>query len=207
MLKIPVTCLPLLCLLTACSPENEQVTQEQIETKPVADALDTIANTRKDALKIDKHPVSLPLPQPVLELLTQHYPGWEQPTLAATAQQHAPADGQGPTLVRGDFNGDNRQDYVLQLQQKNNVILVVVLDAANGNWELAELKRDVLFNDRNTLKSLYYVYLVPKGEELRPSGTSAPAHAPADAPGVGMEDSHTVYLYQNGRFIAIRLKD
>jgi hypothetical protein len=46
--------LPLVLLLAcSCGPKNEEVTQEQVETQQPHEALDSIANTRKDGVKTD----------------------------------------------------------------------------------------------------------------------------------------------------------
>ncbi|WP_347158450.1 hypothetical protein [Pontibacter chitinilyticus] len=210
MKKISITGWAMLLLAaTACSPKNEEVTNEQIETGSKAQALDTISNMRKDAVKTDENNTSptLPMPQPVMQLLAQRYPGWQQPELTAEAQQQADNGGQSPTLVRGDYNGDSRQDYALQLQQGNKVIVVAVLDAAGGNWQVYELKQDILFNDRNKLQSLYYLYPIKKGETLDATGATEDIEAPFDAIGLGIENSKVAYLYHNGKFAAHTLAD
>ncbi|MBF9252657.1 hypothetical protein I2I11_05080 [Pontibacter sp. 172403-2] len=195
---------PLLLLLAmaACSPKNEEVTDEQIEVGADGQALDTIANTKKDALKTDEKTISptLPIAQPVLQLLEQRYPGWKQPELTAMAEQNAATGEQGPTLVHGDFNGDNRQDYALQLQQQRNLVIAAVLDAGDGSWELYELKQDKLLNEQDSLKSSYYLYLIDKGEIIENTSTAGGTAAPNDALGVGNAANHTAYLYQNGKF-------
>jgi len=62
MKNIHATCWSLLLLLAVagCSPKNEEVTDEQIETRLDGQALDTIANTKKDALKTDENNIMLP---------------------------------------------------------------------------------------------------------------------------------------------------
>lgn len=199
----------LLLAMASCSPKNEEVTDEQIETGLDGQALDTIANTKKDAVRTNQNNISptLPMPQPVLQLLAQRYPGWEQPNLTTAAIQNAANDGQGPTLVRGDFNEDNRQDYALQLQQQDKLVIAAVLDAGDGNWKVYELKQDMLFKDQGNLKSTYYLYLIEKGETLKSTSAADGIEAPYDAIGVGNENNHTAYLYQNGEFETYSLSD
>lgn len=211
MKKIPVMRWSLLLLLAmaACSPKNDEVTDEQIEVGTNGQALDTIANTKKDALRTDEQVIdpTLPMPQPVLQLLEQHYPGWQQPDLTAAAMQNAPGGIQGPTLVHGDFNGDNRQDYALQLQQQDKLVIAVVLDAGDGSWKAYELKQDMLFNDDGNLRSQYYLYLIDKGKRLKNPDSAESMEAPYEALGVGTEQNNTAYLYQNGEFKAYNLAD
>ncbi|MDX5422937.1 MAG: hypothetical protein LPK07_04735 [Hymenobacteraceae bacterium] len=190
----------LLTMMVACTPKNEEVTEEQVEVAPQREALDSIADTRKDALRTDENEISpnLPMPQPVMQLLTQRYPGWEQPTLTDGAIKRAQAYEQGPTVIRGDFNSDTRQDYALQLQQDKDVVILAILDGGDGNWNVYELKRDILFNERGTLKSLYYLFLTEQGEELPDSETDAAA--PHDAISVGIENKTTTYVFQENDF-------
>ena len=192
----------LLLLLAACSPKNEEVTDKQIELGTDGQALDTIANTKKDGLKTDENTISptLPISQPVLQLLTQRYPGWTQPDLTTAAKQNVADDGQGPTLVHGDFNGDNRPDYALQLQQQDKLVIAAVLDTGDGNWKVYELKQDVLLDEQGKLKSPYHLYLIEKGETLKNESAAGNLETPYEALGVGNENNQTAYLYQNEKF-------
>ncbi|WP_439879851.1 hypothetical protein ACSX1A_11800 [Pontibacter sp. MBLB2868] len=194
----------LLALAGSCSPKNEEVQDEQVEVNSPSEGLDSIAITKKDALKTDENEINptMPLPPPVLRLLSERYPGFKQPTLSAGVRAMADAHEQGPYIVRGDFNGDTRQDYALQLQQDRNVIVLAILDAGNGNWDVHELQKDILFNDRGELKSLYYLYLTEIGEEIMDPATNEVFEAPHDAVSVGIEKNTTTYVYQSGSFEA-----
>lgn len=186
----------------ACTPKNEEVKEEQVEVAPVRDALDTIASTNKDGVRTDENNITptLPMPQPVMQLLTEKYKGWEQPTLAAEATSRADQYSQGPMIVRGDFNGDANQDIALQLRQGNNVVIVAALQIDEENYELHELKRDILFNERGKLKSLYYLYHIEQGEELHNDMTNETMEAPHEAVAVGIEGDNVAYVFQNGEF-------
>ncbi|WP_162055552.1 hypothetical protein [Pontibacter pamirensis] len=186
----------------ACSPVNEEVQDEYVEVAPIPEALDTITSTRKDAVQTDENETdpTLPMPQPVMQLLTEQYEGWEKPTLAQEASAQAENYTQGPMIVRGDFNGDTYQDLALQLRQGNNVVIVAALQEDEENYELYELKRDILFNDRGTLKSLYYLYSIDQGEELHHDATNEDIEAPHDAIAVGVTGDTSVYLFQDGEF-------
>lgn len=191
------------CLMQfACTPKNEEVTEEQIEVGPAEEVIDTIANTKKDALKTDENNITpiFPLPQPVLQLLSQQYPGQQELTFTEGVLQRAEDNTQGPGIVRGDFNGDNLQDYAVQLQQNKQLVIVVAMNGANDNWQLYEIKKDILFNDRGTLKSPYLLRLTQAGTELEHQTTQKEITTPYDAVTVSLDGNDTAYLYENGKF-------
>ncbi|MFD2515027.1 hypothetical protein ACFSRY_14225 [Pontibacter locisalis] len=200
--NLKILCTFLLLLAGSCTPKNEEVKDEQVEIGPPAEALDSIADTKKDAVKTDENEISptMPLPPPVLRLLSERYPGFKQPELSEEARELAIQHDQGPFIVRGDLNADNNQDYALQLQQGKSVIIVALTDAGNGNWNVYELQRDILFNDRGKLKSLYYLYLTEAGEEFINSETNEEFEIAQDAVSVGMEGEAVTYVYTNGKF-------
>lgn len=195
-----------LCTAAACSPKNEEVTEQQVKIGPPAEALDSVADTRKDALQTDENEISptLPLPQPVLQLLAQKYPGFKQPVLSDAVKSKSADLQQGPIIVRADLTSDNQLDYALQLQQNNDLIIVALTDQGNNNWTLHELHRDILFNDRGNLKSLYYLYVTPQGEEVYSEEENQGKELKADAVTVALENSATTYVYENGGFRAYR---
>lgn len=190
-------------LIAACTPKNEEVTDEQIQVSPPAEALDSIADTEKDGLRTDENEINptLPLPQPVLQLLTQKYPGWEQPDLTNEAKLNAEAFDQGPFIVRGDFNGDAYQDYALQLQKGKEILVIGVINDSNGTWTAHELTKDILFNDRGKLKSMYYLHLSEKGSIVT-SNDNKTIVLPYEAVAVGIENKSRVYALQDGTFQA-----
>ncbi|AKD01853.1 hypothetical protein POKO110462_15555 [Pontibacter korlensis] len=198
--KLYLLVLPL-CLL-ACSPQNEEVQDEHVAVGPPAKALDTIAPPPKDAVLTDENDTSptLPLPPPVMRLLAEKYPGWEKPQIAADALQEAKEHTNSPAVARGDFDGDTRQDVALQLQQGEEIVIVAALQPQEENYKLVELKRDILFNDRGNLSSLYYLYRLAQGENLQNMETNKEFELPHDAVAVGVGGDVTVYHYQNGSF-------
>lgn len=197
------------CSLLACTPKNEEVTDEQIEVGAANEVLDTIVNTRKDAVRTDENNITptLPMPQPVIQLLTQRYPGWEEPVYTEGVREAAAAFEQGPSMVRGDFNGDTRQDYALQLQQQNEIIIVAALDGDDGNWQLQELKKDIAFNERGVLKSPYLLRLADRGADLLNPETGKEIAAPYEAIVISLQDNEVVYLFHNGAFEAYNSVD
>jgi hypothetical protein len=188
-----------LVLVLACSPKNEEVKKEQIEVSPTAEGLDSIADTKKDGVKTDENEINptLPLPQPVLQLISNRYPGFKQPTLSNSASSRAKEHDQGAFIIRGDFNTDNQQDYGLQIQYEKDVLIIAVLDAGNGNWTIHELKKDILFNDRGTLKSLYYLFITNPIEKLQIIEAKG---FPSEAISVGIEGNTTLYVYNGSEF-------
>jgi hypothetical protein len=192
----------LICAALGCTPKNEEVQEQHVEIAPPVEALDSIASTSKDALKTDENDINptLPMPQPVMQLLTKQYREWEQPTLAEETSERAQNYTQEPTLVRGDFNGDTLQDLALQLQQNDYIVVVAALQTSEGSYELQELKRDILFNDRGKLRSLYFLYRIEQGESLHNDTTNQVIEAPHDAVALGIADDIVAYLYENGEF-------
>ncbi|OKL39941.1 hypothetical protein [Pontibacter flavimaris] len=197
-----------LCLL-ACSPENEQVQDEHVQVAPPAKALDSIADTEKDAVRTDETVTdpTLPLPQPVMQLLETRYPGWKVPEIAAGAQQQATEFASGAAFARGDFDGDGRQDVALQLQQGKEVVIVAALQPQDGRYTLEELKRDILFNERGTLRSLYYLYRLPQGEQVQELHSMNEVELPHDAIAVGVGQEVNAYIYRNGAFELFSLEN
>lgn len=192
----------LLYIAVACGPKNEEMQDEQVEVAPPAEALDSIADTEKDAVVTDENDINptMPMPQPVLQLLTEKYQGWEKPTLTEEALEQAENHPQAPVIVRGDFDGDTRQDLALQLQQGDDLVIVAALQEQEGAYKLHELQRDIMFNERGTLKSLYYLYLVEQGDTLRNGEENDEIAAAHDAVAVGIEGEAVVYLYIGGTF-------
>ncbi|GHA78198.1 hypothetical protein [Pontibacter akesuensis] len=188
-----------LCLF-ACSPENEEVKDEYVDVAPQADALDSIANVPKDNVKTDENTTTptLPLPQPVMEQLTEKYPGWEKPEIAADAS--AKVSDETAAIARGDFDGDTRQDVALQFALGKELVIVAALQKEDGEFVLEELSRDILFNERGTLKSLYYLYTAEEGEDLYNYDTNQELELSNDAVSVGIDNSVMTYVYQNGSF-------
>ena len=194
--------LGLLGIAVACGPKNEEVRDEQVEVAPPAQALDSVANTRKDALKTDENDISptMPLPPPVLRRLTEEYANWKEPALTEEALELSERYLQAPMVVRGDFDGDTRQDLALQLQQGNDLVVVAALQEQEGVYKLYELKRDILFNERGTLKSPYYLYLMEQGEPLHIDEKSDEVEAEHDAVALGIEGEDVIYLFEGGTF-------
>lgn len=197
--------MPLLSCFTllSCTPKNEEVTNEQIEVGSANEVLDTIANTRKDGLQTDENNITptFPLPQPVMQLLTKRYPAWEEPAYTEVVLEQAEGNLQGPGIVRGDFNGDNLQDYALQLQQKKHVIIVAALQKTEREWQLHEIKKDVLFNERGVLKSPYLLSLTEKGTELKHLERNQEIKSPYKAVSVVLDETAVTYLYEKGKFV------
>ncbi|GAB3204234.1 hypothetical protein ABID22_002997 [Pontibacter aydingkolensis] len=194
----------LLLIAFSCSPKNEEIKDEQIALGSKEKALDSIANTEQDGVIVDDtgQDTYLPLPQPVLQLLAQKYPGYKKPMLANAARDRAAGNEQGPFLISGDFTNDTHLDHALQLQQDKNIFIVAATDTGNGSWTLHELKRDVLFNDRGTLKSLYYLQLTEPGQTLLDSESRSGFELKNNAVSVGLENDLTTYVYSDNGFKA-----
>jgi hypothetical protein len=54
------------------------------------------------------------LPDPIRRTLTQRFQGWEFPTLSPGFEA-SPGSGASPAWIAGDFDGDGRLDYAVQL--------------------------------------------------------------------------------------------
>ncbi len=196
----------ILCLL-ACSPENEEVQDEHVQVAPPQEALDSIANTAKDAVKTDENNISptFPLPPALLQQLADKYPQWQYPELMADAVQQAVEHTESPAITRGDFTGDNLQDIALQLQKGDKVMMVAAVQQQDGNYQLYELMQDIMFNERGKLKSLYYLYRIRQGEEVENPNNANKLELPHDAIAVGVGKETTMFMYQDGRFERIAL--
>ncbi|WP_187261974.1 hypothetical protein [Pontibacter beigongshangensis] len=190
-----------LLLVFACTPKSDEVTAERINPGNLpADTLLTTPTDGTATSRTDENP-ELVLPQAVISLLTQQYPGWQQPVLAEEAHEHAREKQQGPFLVKADFDGDNNQDLALQLRYREQV-LMLAFTQQDAAWQLHELQRDILFNDRGNLKSLYYLYLAEAGTTVRNTEDYQPEQTRADAIAVAIDDRATIYVYESGAFTA-----
>jgi hypothetical protein len=192
----------LLVALCGCEPKNQEVTDEQIETGSRTEVLDSIANTREDGVKTDgNEPIqTIELPPPVAASLNAMYPGWKQPALATDAKKQAENYPTGPTIVNGNFNSDTLQDYALQLQQGEEVIIVAILQDTARGWKTHELHRDKLFNEQGKPLSLYHVYLLEKGEEVQDLKTKKNLKTTNNAIVVSKGNSTQAYVHENGKF-------
>ena len=196
-------CTFLILLAFACNPKNEEVSEEQIDLSPPAAAIDSVVSVEKDGTKIDQvdQATDLPLPQPVLQLLAQKYPGYEQPSLAEGILEMYDEDAQGPYMLSGFFSNDTYLDYALQLQKDKDIYVVAVLDTSGTEkWVLHELKRDILFNDRGTLRSVYRLMLTESGQSVTDLESGEKLELKRDAISVGFEDNVTTYVYRNNKF-------
>lgn len=195
--------LAILVLASSCGPDNQEVTDEQVETGNRVEVLDSIANTRKDALRTDENELteSLPLPAGALTLLDKQYPGWQPPVLPQDKDSDSKNSLPGSTFVQGNFNNDTLTDYALQLQQGEDVVIVALLQDS-ATWEAHELKRDILFNERGKLISLYNVELVEKGTLLQDKAAQQSIKAPTDGIALRIANSPTAYIYNNKNFRA-----
>ena len=77
---------------------------------------------------------------------------------------------------------------------------MAALQEREGIYKLYELKRDILFNERGTLKSPYYLYLMEQGESLRMDEKNDEVEAEHDAVAVGIAGEDVVYFYEGGSF-------
>lgn len=190
-------------LLLACSPQNEQVQDADVPVQSEPQQVrDSLADIRKDALQTDElePDPTLPLPPPAMRQLSEKYPNWQKPVIAQEAQQKAQGYASTAAIARGDFDGDNNQDVALQLQDQNEVVLVVALQKRDNVYELVELKRDILFNDRGQLKSLYYLFANRRGNEVRNAATAEKITLAQDALSVGLNGTVSTYIYEGGSF-------
>ncbi|QCR21187.1 hypothetical protein C1N53_01680 [Pontibacter sp. SGAir0037] len=174
-----------------------------MNTDQLDEVADSATNTRRDIVarpgtEEDLDP--LPLPQPVLQLLEKHYSGWKQPALAEGVEKNSRSHEQGPYSVSGDFNGDGQQDYAVQIQQDEHVVMLAFLQSADS-WQVQELKKDILFNDRGNLKTPYYLYLTEAGQEIRNQQNNQEITTPYDAVTVALNNNAEIYVLENGRFI------
>lgn len=190
-------------LLSGCGPKNDEISEVETDMEPMEEVADTVTNARKDALQTDENNIlpTLPLPQDVLQLLTTKYPSWEEPTFTEDALEQAEGNTQGPGIIRGDFDGNGRQDYAVQLQHQKQLVVLAVLQNADGSWKLQEIKQDILFNDRGQLKSPYLLRLAQKGTELRHQTINEQISAPHDAVMLSLNETGVTYLYENGKFV------
>ncbi len=190
-------------LALACSPKNEEVQTSHIETEKADSVADSIATTVKDGTATARphETPALPLPQPVLQLLASRYPGWKEPVLLDIAKENASGKAQGPLTVQADFNGDTLQDIALQIQHGQDVVIMALLQDS-GSWQLHELKKDILFNDRGTYKSPYHLYLTQTGEQLYNYDSNKNFTTEHDAVSVSISNSTITYLYEGNKFKA-----
>ncbi len=200
-MKNSILILTILFLAFSCGPKNEEVKDTQVEVYTPYEALDSVSNTEKDGVQIDENEItSFPLPQPALQLLAQKYPGYKQPILVDDIKTQDSDEEQGPFIVRGDFTNDLEQDYALQIQHNKNVLIVAVINTGTDNWVVHELKKDILFNDRGELKSMYSLSKAEPGTNLISSKNGSKIELKHEAISVSLENDVTTYVYQNNAF-------
>lgn len=196
----------LLLTLLGCGPKNEEVTNEQIETDSVTQGLDSIANVQKDAVRTDENDITptLPMPQPVIAILSEKYPGWQQPALTESAAATAQEQPQDPTLIRGAFNEDNLQDYAIQFQLGTEVVVVALLQEDESTYTTHELMREKMVQQQDSLRSQISLQVLEKGNQLQTEKEKLTL--PHETIGVRQPQQTIAYVYQNGRFTAHQVK-
>jgi hypothetical protein len=193
---------PIFLLFAGCGPKNEKLSEVDTDIEPKDEIADTITNTRKDGVQTDDNIVSptFPLPPDVLQILNNKYPNSKELTFTNEVLNRAETNIQGPGIIRGDFDGNGRQDYAVQLQDQKQLVVVATLHNTDGSWHVQEIKQDILFNDRGQLKSPYMLRLVKKGEELLNQTTRNQITAPYDAIMLSLNGDGVIYLYEEGKF-------
>jgi hypothetical protein len=191
-------------VIVGCTPKNEEITEEYLDIESIDEAPDSVLNSRKDGARIEKETLvpALPLPQSILVLLTQRYPGWEEAIYTESVIKYAAEHKLEPGIIKGDFNGDMVQDYIFQLFYEEDIIILAALAKNDGNWQLYEIKREIAFNDRGTFKSPFSLHATDKGIKLRDPETGKIIIPTYQAVVTNMLDQQKNYLYQNDTFKA-----
>ena len=193
-----------LLLALACSPENKEVRTEQVTLKKRSRPQQILpSNRRRMAL-----PLFRPTPPPSYRFRSPPYSfsvksirnGMNR-YYSKKLYRQPPSEEQGPLLVKGNFDGNELQDIALQVRHQKNIIVVALLQDSS-QWQLHELKKDILFNDRGAYKSLYFVYLTVAGSKIYNYRTRQNFTTPFDAVSVGIDNRSTTFVYEKGKFVA-----
>ncbi|MFT2007962.1 hypothetical protein ACMA1I_04740 [Pontibacter sp. 13R65] len=189
-MKVTLKLLPaVMLLLLACGSSSEEAGTTKGSTASTTSSAD-----------------DLELPEEVNSLLARQYPGWRQPVLVAEVQKLVQNKKQGPLLVKGQFDDDNTQDLALQIRHEEQV-LMLAFTQQDSAWQLHELKKDILFNERGNLKSLYYLYLAEPGTSIRNTETNKVLKTAKEAIAIGLDNQVNIFLYEGGQFIAYEAED
>ncbi|TXK49645.1 hypothetical protein FVR03_06015 [Pontibacter qinzhouensis] len=193
-------------LFFACGPKADTVTTDNISSPDSTS--EAVINSPKDgtATSPEDENWKQVLPQEVKALLNRRYPGWEQPVLVKEVGRQMPPKAQGPLLVKADFDGNNKEDLALQVRYKEEVLMLAFLQQ-EASWQLHQLKKDILFNERGKLKSPFYLYLAKAGLRVRNANHPQPTATKVAAIGIGLDDNVTVFVYEAGSFQAFEVVD
>lgn len=129
----------LLAGLGACQPADKPPPAAVVpaDTAALAGQVDSSHQVSQDGL--DHVPLNTgtfqQLPPELTFLLDRHHPGWVLPEISVEALKQADRQAQGPYYVRADFDRNGLQDFAVQFQIRDSVLVAVYL------WQRQQLPR------------------------------------------------------------------
>jgi hypothetical protein len=136
------------------------------------------------------------LPPAVKTQLDARYPGWKlaaiSPQITAWFREYRFQ--YDPNLVPGDFDGDGKTDYVVQIQTKQKQQLVIGFVNRGEKFEVHVLASD-------SVDPYSYLFLMEKGSKDFDFTTLKPFRHPVDAVDLlYFEKTPLTFMYRNGVF-------
>ncbi|MBC3542163.1 hypothetical protein ACFSC6_13255 [Rufibacter sediminis] len=194
-------------LLWGCSPEKAQETLAT--TTPAADTaaldqvVDSVSNTRIDGTATTTLPLDVKqqLPAELEVHLDRTHGLWQLPALTSGDLARIPQEEQGPYFIEADFNGDQKQDYAIQLQERDSVFVYVFLKNSADDFQEHLLTRDQLYQLEGKKRSIQYLTLAKKSDRYYDYATrQKDIVLPQDGISVGAENYTATYVWEKGKF-------
>ncbi|KAA3437774.1 hypothetical protein [Rufibacter hautae] len=193
-------------LLLGCSPEKAR---ETLAEEPIAAAdtvLEEVADSVTDASLDGTATSTVPLdvrqqlPAELEVHLDRTHGLWQFPTLTPTDLQRIPEEEQGPYYVQADFNGDKKQDYAIQLMERDSAFVYAFVMRSEGDFQEFLLERDKLYDMDNQKRSIHYLRLAKKTDRYYDYATKQHFTIAQDGISVGAENYTATYVWEKGKF-------
>ncbi|MBA9079747.1 hypothetical protein [Rufibacter quisquiliarum] len=199
-----LACVVLIALIS-CKPQTNHggLPDSPAAAEPALEnTADSVGNARKDGTHISSHvplDVKQQLPALLEVSLDRTHGLWQYPTLTEQDAQRIPQGEQGPYYLEADFNGDAKQDYAVQIVERDSAFIYAFLSGKNAN-ELEEylLEKHPLTPIEGKKRSLRYLSLARK--DGKPNESASSKSLPREGITVGTENSAVTYVFEKGAF-------
>ncbi|WP_210489294.1 hypothetical protein [Rufibacter aurantiacus] len=200
-------------LLLSCSPEKarETLAEEPVATAdtPLEEVADSVTDASLDGTATTTVPLDVrqQLPAELEVHLDRTHGLWQFPTLTPTDSQRVPQEEQGPYYVQADFNGDKKQDYAIQLVERDSAFVYAFVKRSEGDFQEFLLERDKLYDMDGKKRSIHYLRLAKKNDRLYDHATRQQTNIAQDGISVGAENYIATYVWEKGKFRKIESGD